>query len=173
MTPQALANWLGISPNTIRGWADMDRFGRFLSPTGAGGDGKRRRFSEQDQRLIAHIAHLKFDEGFDEDSIALALTQLQQSEWQDLPPMPLPAEERKRATLGEQGQTALELRARVDSLLQETARLQKRIDALEGLREVDRREIIDLREQLAKTQTLLELYESGRLKPEEGSEADT
>lgn len=144
----------------------MERFGRFLSPTGAGGDGKRRRFSEQDQRLIAHISHLKFDEGFDEDSITLALTQLQRDDWKDLPPMPLPAEQRKRESLSEQGQTALELRARVDSLLQETNRLQKRIDDLEQLREADRREIIDLREQLAKANTLRELYESGRLKPE-------
>jgi regulator of replication initiation timing len=51
--------------------------------------------------------------------------------------------------------------------LREIADLRQRIDTLEGKNDTLQTAVSDLRAKLARAETLVELYESGRLKPRE------
>ena len=84
-----LANWLDLSPSTIKNYcAD---FSAFLSPQAVGGEGRARHFDEQDARIVAHVAALR-RENTPTDEIHAALLQLQADNWRMLPPMPTSAD---------------------------------------------------------------------------------
>ncbi len=86
MKTHELAKWLGLSPNTIRVWT-REEFKTYLSPSAQGGDGRYRNFDEQDARVVAFIASLK-QENIPIKEIHMTLTQMQEDDWEDLPPMP-------------------------------------------------------------------------------------
>src|SRR5215207_369302 len=86
MKPTELARWLGISPATIRLWAGGE-FARYLSPTGAGGDGRWRVFSEQDARIMALVNTMK-QQGIQRAELHAELQRLESEGWRSLPEMP-------------------------------------------------------------------------------------
>jgi DNA-binding transcriptional MerR regulator len=86
MKTKELATWLGVVPATIRAWL-KDEYGEFVSPNARGGDGRTRYFDELDARILAFVASLK-NEGTPRAEILDFLSQLQKSNWDDLPPMP-------------------------------------------------------------------------------------
>jgi DNA-binding transcriptional MerR regulator len=84
--PQELADLLNLSPATIRKWASED-YGEYLSPTGQGGQGARRSFTEHDARIIAWIAVMK-RENIQAKDILATLKTCQDANWKSLPPIP-------------------------------------------------------------------------------------
>lgn len=78
-----LAAWIGYKESTVRAWTV--EFSEYLSPTAQ--EGQRRRFSDHDQRVLAHVAALKAD-GVASEEIHAALKSLQADGWRNLPPMP-------------------------------------------------------------------------------------
>lgn len=80
-----LANWLDLSPSTIKNY--VADFAAYLSPQAVGGDGRARHFDEQDARILAHVAAMR-RENTPTDEIHAALLQLQADNWRMLPPMP-------------------------------------------------------------------------------------
>jgi len=81
-----LADWLGLAPGTIRTWTGGE-FKRYLSPTGQGGGGRIRNFTDIDCRVIAFTATL-IDNGTPRGEIHISLNRMQADDWADLPPMP-------------------------------------------------------------------------------------
>lgn len=177
MKTKELADWLGVSAASIRLWATDDEFARYLSPTGAGGEGKTRAFSDEDAQIIAYIALLK-RQGLNRDEIFLTLDQMQQDDWLNLPPMPpAPSSMRSLRMIPEMAaDTALS--SQKTSMLREIAILEDRVEDLEERLSDERskssekqeallREIADLRAKLERSNTIIELYEEGRLKPKD------
>lgn len=87
MKTHELAKWLGLSPNTVRVWT-RGEFKTYLTPTAQGGEGRYRNFDDHDARVVAFIAALK-QQNTPVKEIHMTLTQLQENNWEDLPPMPL------------------------------------------------------------------------------------
>ena len=177
MKTKELADWIGVSAPSIRLWATEDEFARYLSPTGAGGEGKTRAFSDEDARIFAYIAHLKH-QGLSREEIYLALDRMQQDDWQDLPEMPpAPASMRSLRMIPEMAaDTALS--SQKSAMMREITILQDRVEGLEETLSQERsqssekqeallREIAELRAKLERANTIIELYDEGRLKPKE------
>lgn len=77
MKPSEVAKQLGVKPVTIRSWSDV--FGDYLSPTGAGGDGAHRDFSDDDLRVLYFIKREK-DVGRQAEQIKTTLTAMQEND---------------------------------------------------------------------------------------------
>lgn len=171
MKPTELAHWLDISPGTIRLWAGGE-FARYLSPSGAGGDGRARLFSEQDARVMALINDMK-THGRRRDEIHTELQRLESENWRDLPEMPpapagvkterlYPEEAVKQITIAQQSSANAQLAAlqtRVDELKAE-------LEAERGDKEKLLRELAELRQQIGERDAELKLWRAGRIKPE-------
>ena len=182
MKPSDVAALLGIATSTIRTWT-MGEFKQYLSPTGQGGDGKYRNFTERDARIIALINELK-RENTPLDDIHGTLKRLQTEDWIDLPPMPPapPGISPIRMVPELTAETAISTQRH--ALLREISILQERVEGLEEQlrREKERREeellkaqegreellreIADLQRRLGESDVELKLYRSGRLKPD-------
>jgi DNA-binding transcriptional MerR regulator len=175
MKPNELAQWLNIATATIRLWAGGE-YGRYLSPTGAGGDGRARLFSEQDARIMALINDMKM-RGSRREEIHTELQRLQAEDWRDLPEMPTapigvkterlyPEEAVKQITIAQQSSASAQIAAlqtRIDELKQELAAERERHEsALTAEREKSER----LLRELAEAQTELRLWREGWRKPE-------
>lgn len=183
MRTTEVANLLGLSPNTVRTWTWRE-FRSYFSPDAQGGDGSTREFSELDVQIMSHIASLT-RKNLPRESIHAELSRLQAEDWQDLPPihaapaktlgMPVVSAEAAQRELDSERRALLR---EVATLQVQTERLERQlIEEREGRREDTTKlqaEIADLRQQLgraeeraqsARDKTLVELYESGRLKP--------
>jgi DNA-binding transcriptional MerR regulator len=176
MRTKELADWLGLATATIRLWAKDEEFGRYLSPGGAGGDGRRRAFNDIDARVMAHIARLKA-QGFDRDELYVALDQLKNGDWEEVPPMPPAPPGMKPILMVPQSTAETAVTSQRQALLKEIVFLQERIEELKselveekerGIADRERllREIGDVRSKLADSEAELRLWRSGRLKPE-------
>jgi DNA-binding transcriptional MerR regulator len=177
MKTKELADWLGLSPATIRLWSLENEYGGYLSPASMGGDGRMRYFTDIDSRILAHVASLKM-QGFTRDEINAALQQLQKTDWADLPPMPgappnhgpvrmVPQSTAETAVSAQRTSFAREitiLRERVEDLEHE---LMAQRDRSEAKQEALLRELADMKMQLAEAQVELRLYRQGRLKPDD------
>lgn len=172
MKPADVATLLQIAGSTVRLWASQYR--EFLSPQAAGGDGSHRAFSDQDIRVLHFIQQLKQD-GLTGDALYQALKQMQARGFDglpDVPDRPNVAQVPMVPAAAASGVIDAERR----SLLREIATLQNLIDELRGELAKERAEntakhddlmnkLADARAELARQKVMVELYESGRLKP--------
>lgn len=177
MKTKELADWLGVSAPSIRLWATENEFARYLSPTGAGGEGKTRAFSDEDARILAYIGHLK-RQGLSREELYLALDRMEQDDWEDLPPMPPPPASMRSLRMIPEMAADTALSSQKSSLMREISILQDRVETLQETLSNERsqssekheallREIADLRAKLERANTIIELYDEGRLKPKE------
>jgi DNA-binding transcriptional MerR regulator len=172
MRPSEAANLLKIPASTIRTWTLQ--YQEFLSPTGGGGTGRWRSFNDIDLRILHHIDSLKRS-GATGEEVVQALRHLQSMDWQDLPPLPdAPQTANFPVVPAAAAHAALDSERR--SLLREIVTLQQNVENLasqlaeeQAARRADNerllRELTEKERRLAETETLLKLYESGRLKP--------
>lgn len=171
MKTHEIAAHLGIATSTIRTWSNGE-FKQYLSPTGQGGEGQYRNFTETDSRILAYVNVMK-QQSRPRDEIHMALKRMQGEDWIDLPPMPPapPGVSPLRMVPESTAETALVTQR--SALLREIAIKDERIEQLES-------EVADLRKQLEandadhetlliraiEAETELKLWRSGRIKPE-------
>lgn len=164
MKPSEVAAMIGIAASTIRAWS-VGEFKPYLSPTGQGGEGRARNLTEHDVRVLNLIATMKHDGARAED-IHAELRALQKNDWEGLSPLPdtpinvasvpmVPAAAADKA---------LDIERR--SLLREIARLESRIEQLEGRLDDASGDLKDTLQKLAAAERELELWRSGRLRPD-------
>jgi len=166
MKPSEVAARIGVAPSTIRAWT-AGEYKQYMSAGGQGGDGSGRNLSQDDARILAHIAHLK-NNGARSDEIHADLKRLQVKEWVELPDVPdiagaaiVPVVPQSTAT------AALETQTR--ALLREISTLQQEVERLRGIDGDKEKMIRDLTRQLANAETELRLYREGRIKPDSSS----
>ncbi len=183
MKPNDLAILLGLGRSTVTAWTNHE-YREYFSPSAQGGQGRPRNFTDPDIRLMYALKVMK-DNNTPPDTIHETLQRWRANDWQELPDMPdAPANFASVPVMPVAAADAA-LSTERRSLLREIAFLQERLAQLEAehiardtkrdaeqqaeraARDVLLREIGDLRADLAHTKTLLDLYESGRLKPKE------
>ena len=161
MKPSDVSTRVGISAVTVRSWSNQ--FARFMSPTGAGGDGRHRDFSDADVRVMNYIKSEKA-RGQSGDEIAASLETLQsnsalddlpmpdESHHSDVAMLPVAAAEEARKLLLAQIAT---LENRVNNLERQLSSEQagRRADCEKLLREMG-----DMQSDLSEAKTLLKLY---------------
>jgi DNA-binding transcriptional MerR regulator len=177
MKTKELADWLGMSTASIRLWATEDEFAPYLSPAGAGGDGKTRSFNDQDARILAFIGGLK-RQGWGREQIYLALDDLQAKDWRDLPDMPAAPLSMRSVQMIPELAAENALSTQKAALMREITLLGERVEQLEQLVVTERqqamekqeallRELAEVRADLRAAEQLIGLYEAGRIKPKE------
>lgn len=153
MKMSAVATALNSSESTVRNYATQ--YVEYLSPSGAGGGGKHRDFTDHDIRVLKLIRDMKV-QNIDADNIEITLQSLQQGGWERLPAL----DGDMRALIPSPG-AQIEAQAERAVLLKEIEMLREQIDDLKA----ERADRDDLVRKLAEAETMIRLYESGRLKP--------
>jgi DNA-binding transcriptional MerR regulator len=171
MKPVDVAKQLNIGGSTVRAWSK--EFGEFLSATAAGGDNRRRDFNLQDVQILSLIKQ-RSDHNTPRDEITAELSRLQADDWRELPPLTASSEENNPSALVSMAtaQTAITLERQ--ALLREISTMQNTVRELKTELATERedkekllREISELNGKLQRALTLVELYEKGRLKPDD------
>lgn len=171
MKPYQLARRLQIGRSTITLWTSNPLFIPFLSDDGRGGrGGLPREFNEHDAAVMNFIVQMK-RANWTEVNIAKALEQHKADSWQQLPPAPktegeamfpvVPQATMQLALLTER--QAFE--QQIEFYRAESERQRALVEAAGANAERLLRELGDMQARLAKAEALLELYDSGRLKP--------
>lgn len=167
MKPSEVAGLLSMAATTIRAWSQ--EFGDFLSPTGAGGEGRHRDFSDLDVRILGFVQEQK-RAGRPGHEIRIALQQLQAIDWESLPYVAERPNVAKVAMVPEAAAHAA-LDAERRSLLREivflqeqNSELQARLEAKEAALEQKNDQILELTRRLTEVDTELKFYREGRLK---------
>ncbi len=183
MKPSDVAVMLGLGRSTVTAWTSHE-YKQYFSASAQGGQGRGRNFTDTDVRIMYALKVMK-DDNTPPDSNHERLHRWQANDWNELPDMPdAPANFASVPMVPvAAAETALSTEKR--SLMREIAMLQERVEQLLADRAVDRaevtallreigdlragheREIGDVRAELREAQTLLKLYEQGRLKPKE------
>lgn len=161
MKPSDVSTRVGISAVTVRSWSNQ--FARFMSPTGAGGDGRHRDFSEVDVRVMHYIKSEKA-RGQTAEEITQSLLVLQANGGLDDLPLP---DESYHSDVAMLPVAAAEEARKL--LLAQIATLENRAGGLERQLAIEQdgrradnerllREIMSLQSDLAEARTLLKLY---------------
>ena len=166
MKPSQAATILGMGASTICAWS-MGEFKPYLSPTAQGGSGRNRDLTELDVRIIGYINRLK-QQSVPLEEIHANVKRLQEEDWRDLPLLPDVAGVSGVSNVAVVPKAAhdMALDAERKSLLREISFLHDRIKQLEAERKADSATIIELNRELIRAETLLELWQTGKLKPE-------
>lgn len=161
MKSSALVALLQIPESTIRKYARD--FEQYLSPGAAGASGRHREYSDHDARVLKLIVDMKRS-GTNLESIGASLAMLQANNWEQLPPLETGAKSLILDTVGQ-----IQAQADRSALQREIEVLRTQIDHLEQLRKEDlaaaQRDRDELLRRMHKAETLLELYQQGKLKP--------
>jgi len=153
MKSSAVCTVLNMADSTLRKYAQ--EYGQYLSPSASGGGGKHREYTDHDVRVLKLVNDMKLAKESGDD-IEVTLRSLQDSRWERLPQL-------------EDGSSAIiPAPAAMIEARAERAVMQKEIDMLrERIVELtaERADRDDLVKKLAAAETMLKLYEQGRLKP--------
>ncbi|MEO8396902.1 MAG: MerR family transcriptional regulator [Chloroflexota bacterium] len=163
MKPSAVAAALGIAESTVRKYAQ--KYSEFLTPGGAGGEHKHRDFAEHDVRVLKLIRDMSVA-STSPDDVDVTLQSLKSNGWDRLPAL----DESAKGLVASPG-ALVAANADKGVMQREIELLREQMDILkaDGKDERDQlnAQINDLGRKLSRAETLLELYESGRLKPKE------
>lgn len=166
MKPSEVAQLTGIAASTIRAWT-LGEFKQFFSPGAQGGEGRNRNMTETDARIVAFIAREK-QRGALPDEIQIALRRMEADNWEGLPALPESTSSGfKNVPVVPKSQAESVLSATAQALLREIADLRQRLDEANVRIDSKDVEIRTLAENLAAAERELELWRSGRLKPED------
>jgi DNA-binding transcriptional MerR regulator len=165
MNSKQLAEALRVSDETIRQWSDNDHISRFLSRTAKqrGSGAKRRRYTEDDARVLSLVANMRAD-GWTFEDIETRLAGGEMGQWPPRPreepqprqqPEPEPEEEETGTGLTIRQMTALigEQRGTIETLRGERDYLREKLDESEDAR----REAL---ERASRAEGQLEVYKS-------------
>lgn len=139
----------GLPESTLRKY--VKDFADYLSKPAQGGAGRHREYTEQDARILKLIIDMKA-ERVSLDDIITTLSSLQAGNWERLP------------ALDEGAQALVPTQANVIALHNERSALQREIDILREMLAKATSDRDDLLERLHRAQTLLELYQAGKLR---------
>ncbi len=159
MKPSAVAAALGIAESTVRKYAG--EYAEFLSPGGAGGGHRHRDFAEHDVRVLKLIRDMRAENSSAED-IDVTLQSLKSNNWERLPAL----DEDAKSLVASPG-ALITANAEKGIMQREIELLREQIERLDAERKAERADRDELLRHLHRAETLLELYESGRLKPKE------
>lgn len=171
MSPDDASKLTGVGRSTITGWTSNE-FREFFSPTAQAANGRARDLSEHDLRLLVFLKQ-ETAARRTRPEIIEALRQLQAKDWRDLPDVPYGAD---RAVVPMLPMAAADAAltserrlyiAQIELLEEQLQQAQQQTEHERAKNEPLLREIGDLKAELARAQLMLELYESGRLKPTE------
>lgn len=167
MKPSQAASMLEIGASTIRAWSV--EFGQYLSPTGAGGDKRFRDFTPRDLEILSLIKGMKFS-GRSGAEVHSALKVLQANDWDNLPEIPdAPMNTGNFPTVPTVAADMV-LDTERKALMREIGNLRERLDELQARDDAKTEEIKDLIRRTAEAETLVRLYEEGRLQPKRGGD---
>lgn len=164
MKPSEIARRLQVAPTTIRLWSR--EYADYLSPGGAGGDGRFRSFNEHDLRVL-HFVQMQKRASVPPNEIRLALENMKVRDWDGLPFLPVQSDTSLVPVVPEE---VMVQERRV--LLRDIALLQSRVEQLESKLDTERsdkerllREIAEMTGKLKEAELMNRLYEEGRIKP--------
>jgi DNA-binding transcriptional MerR regulator len=174
MRPSEASALLHIPASTLRNWSTEYR--DFLSPMGGSNAGRWRSFTDTDLKVLNHINTLKRT-GFTAEEVYKNLQQLQAEEWLNLPALPNAQPTANNVPVVPTAAAEAALSSERRALLHEIQSLQQRVETLEKQladEQVGRRtdlaaslrEVAELRERIGEMNAELNLWRSGRLKPE-------
>lgn len=171
MTPDEAHKLTGVGRSTINIWT-LEEFRDYFSPTAQGGNKRTRDLTEHDVRLLIFLRE-QTNARRPRPEIHAALQQMRRDDWRDLPDIPygansavvpvVPAAAADAAITSERRMYL----AQISALEEQLQRAQQQADHERQRNEPLLREIGDLKAEKARLQLLIELYESGRLKPSE------
>lgn len=144
---------LDIADSTLRKYAV--EYADYLSPSGAGGNGRHRDYTDHDVRVLKLVNDMKRSNQ-SEANIEITLASLQSGDWERLP------------ALDESTAAIIPSPASMVAINQDRAVMQKEIDMLrEQIADMkaERKNVEELVRKLAEAELMNRLYESGRLKP--------
>ncbi|MEO8393326.1 MAG: MerR family transcriptional regulator [Chloroflexota bacterium] len=173
MKPVDVSRQLGIGGSTVRAWSK--EFAAYLSPTAVGGDDRRRDFTVRDVQVMALIKSMS-DRNVSRDEMNLELRRLQADDWRELPMPEGTGTTDTPSMLTVNNESALAFNVERRALLREVATMQSTVEELKheltaersGRRaDIERlmREIAEAQAAQREAETVLKLYEDGRLKP--------
>lgn len=159
MKSSAVAAALGIAKSTVRKYAA--EYAEFLTPTAAGDGRRHRNFADQDVKVLQLVCELK-RKNADPQTIVTTLATHQRNGWEGLPPFVRnPRQQFIPPSPGESVEPEkMAMQREIELLHEQLARLN-------AAREAERSAHDVLLQRLYRAETLVELYESGRLKPNE------
>jgi DNA-binding transcriptional MerR regulator len=161
MKANAVVTALGIADSTVRKYAEQ--YAEFLSPTGTGGAGRHRDYTDHDVRVLKLIVDMKAGKTSPDD-IDVTLRSLQDGGWEQLPALDVGAQ---ALVLSPQAQVMAQadksaMQREIDVLREMLTNADERADARVAQVTADRDELL---KRLHRAELKLELYESGELKP--------
>lgn len=142
-----LAKRLNLPTSTLHKYSQD--YKTYLSAPGAG----HREYTEQDERILRLILEMKA-ERTPQGDIDVTLSSLQAGNWERLPALDEPAK------------SLVPTQDNVIALDKEKTAMQREIDLLREMLTESRADRDTLLARLYRAETLLELYQSGKLKPE-------
>ena len=155
MKSSAVVAALNMPESTVRKYAHD--YAEYLSPTADTGAGRHRDYTDHDVRVLKLVADMKAAKQ-NAENIDATLRSLQDSGWERLP------------ALDESASSIIPAPAAMIAAQTERAVMQKEIEMLrEQIVELkaERADRDELVKKLAEAETMLRLYEAGRLKPKE------
>jgi DNA-binding transcriptional MerR regulator len=165
MKPGDAAKFLGVDRSTITRWTAHE-FRQYMTPGAQGGSGKNRVMTDRDLRVLYLIKTLK-DTNTPAEEIHTALQQLERDGWEGLPAMPAAPSAMAEFPVVPVAASDAALSAERRALLREISFLQQRIEQLETDLKAERTDRDELVKRLARAETLLDLWETGRIKSKE------
>ncbi|MEO8394566.1 MAG: MerR family transcriptional regulator [Chloroflexota bacterium] len=161
MKSSAAVTLLNMAESTIRKYAN--EYIDFLSPSGTGGGGKHRDYTDHDVRVLKLIRDMK-TQHVKTDDIDITLRSLQSGGWDRLPALDTPLESIIPApvALSAANKDRDIMKREIELLNQQIVTV--KTDAQTTIDRKDDR-INELERKLARAELKLELYESGDLKP--------
>jgi DNA-binding transcriptional MerR regulator len=164
MKPGDVAKILGIGRSTVSLWTSGE-YREYFTAGAQGGRGNIRNLTDIDVQVLHLIDALK-KSGSNPDDIHATLRQLQKNNWADLPPLPNAPAGIVSVPVVPQAAADGVLTAERRGYMREIATLQEKIDQLENKLDTANTDRERLLRELAAAERELELYRSGRLKPE-------
>lgn len=152
MKANQLVTTLGIADSTIRNYAQ--EFAEYLSPSGTGGAGKHRDYTEHDQRVLKLIRDMK-QERLSTDDMHATLSSLQAGGWERLPAL----DDNSRAIIATPAAT---VQASADR-----SAMQREIELLRAMLKDERGDRDDLLKRLHRAEQIVELVKLGVIKPDD------
>ncbi|MEP7293914.1 MAG: MerR family transcriptional regulator [Chloroflexota bacterium] len=153
----AVVTALNIADSTVRKYAT--EYNEFLSPSGMGGGGRHRDFTEHDVRVLKLIRDMKY-EHVNNDDIDTTLRSLQAGGWERLPAL-----DANSKAIMPAPSAVLDASRRNDVLQREIELLREMLERAEDRAQTFLVDRDDLVKKLAAAETMLKLYEEGRLRP--------
>lgn len=138
----------GLPDSTLRKYAQD--YAEYLSPTSGN---RHRNYTEQDARILRLIVDMKAQR-VKPENIDATLSSLQAGNWERLP------------KLSEADQSIVPSQATIIDLQNDRSALQREIDVLREMLANERADRDELLARMHRAETLLELYRTGKLKPE-------